>query len=133
MTGDMSSWRNAPKTRRANWTRVSAGVCSGRRDDGPRVHVSLITMTEVARAAEAAGSTADVLRRSGAGDDPWIGRAGDGARDDDVRFMIAFQPGFLDPVQNRAMSATLPKRLLARTSRLNIITGGGGPQQHWLG
>ena len=132
MTGDMSSWRNAPKTR-GDWTPRSAGsLAPGRRDDGPGGYTYLDYMTEVARAAEAAGFYGGLLPSFPETDDPWIASAAMARATTTFRFMIAFQPGFLDPVQTARMSATL-QRLSHGRVVYNIITGGGGPQQHWWG
>ncbi len=46
--------------------------------------------------------------------------------------MIAFQPGFLNPVQAARLSASLQRATSGRTV-YNIITGGGGPAQLWWG
>jgi hypothetical protein len=54
------------------------------------------------------------------------------ARDRSFRFMIAFQPGFLNPVHAARMSASLQRATGGRTV-FNIITGGGGPSQLWWG
>ena len=132
MTGDMSSWRNAPKTR-GDWTPASPGsIAPGRRDGRPDGYTYLDYMTEVARAAEAAGFYGGLLPSFPGTDDPWIASAAMARATTTFRFMIAFQPGFLDPVQTARMSASL-QRLSRGRLVYNIITGGGGPQQQWWG
>ena len=132
MSGDMSSWRNAPKTR-GDWTpRAPGSIAPGRRDDERGGYTYLDYMTEVARAAEAAGFYGGLLPSFPETDDPWIASAAMARATTTFRFMIAFQPGFLDPVQTARMSATL-QRLSRGRVVYNVITGGGGPQQHWWG
>ena len=46
--------------------------------------------------------------------------------------MIAFQPGFLNPVTAARMTASL-QRATGGRALFNIITGGGGPAQLWWG
>jgi len=132
MSGDMSSWRNAPKTR-GDWTPPAAGsIAPGRRDGEPDGSSYLDYMIEVARAAEAAGFYGGLLPSFPETDDPWIASAAMARATATFRFMIAFQPGFLDALQATRMSATLQRISRGRVV-YNIITGGGGPQQHWWG
>ena len=46
--------------------------------------------------------------------------------------MVAFQPGFLNPVHTAHLSASL-QRLTGGRLVYNVITGGGGPDQGWWG
>lgn len=132
MTGDMSSWRNAPKTR-GDWTPAAPGsIAPGRRDGAADGSTYLDYMIEVARAAESAGFYGGLLPSFPQTDDPWIASAAIARATATFRFMIAFQPGFLDAVQAARMSATL-QRLSHGRVVYNIITGGGGPEQHWWG
>lgn len=132
MSGDMSSWRNAPKTR-GDWTPAAPGsLAPGRRSGEPDGYSYLDYMTEVARAAEAAGFYGGLLPSFPETDDPWIASAGMARATTTFRFMIAFQPGFLDPIQAARMTSTL-QTLSAGRVVYNIITGGGGPHQHWWG
>jgi alkanesulfonate monooxygenase len=132
MTGDMSSWRNAPKTR-GDWTPTVAGsLAPGRRDAAEGGYTYLDYMLEVARAAEAAGFYGGLLPSFPQTDDPWIASAALARATTTFRFMIAFQPGFLDPLYAARMSATL-QRLSRGRVVYNIITGGGGPDQRWWG
>lgn len=89
-------------------------------------------MAQVARATEASGFVGGLLPSFPSTDDPWAAAASLAAETTSYRFMIAFQPGFLHPVQAARMSATLQ---LATGGRVvyNIISGGGGPQQLWWG
>ncbi len=133
MTGDMSSWRNAPKTR-GDWTPAAPGsFAPGARDRGhDNGYTYLDYMIEVARAAESAGFYGGLLPSFPQTDDPWIASAAMARATKTFRFMIAFQPGFLDPVQTARMSATL-QRLSHGRVVYNIIAGGGGPPQRWWG
>jgi alkanesulfonate monooxygenase len=89
-------------------------------------------MREVVRASESAGFVGGLLPSFPQTDDPWAAASQLAGESETYRFMIAFQPGFLHPVQAARMSATLQ---LATGGRVvyNIISGGGGPQQLWWG
>ncbi|NKT76616.1 LLM class flavin-dependent oxidoreductase [Rhodococcus hoagii] len=65
-------------------------------------------------------------------EDPWAAASALARESDTYRFMVAFQPGFLHPVQAARMSASLQR---ATGGRLvyNIISGGGGAPQLWWG
>jgi len=89
-------------------------------------------MAEVVRATESSGFVGGLLPSFPETDDPWAAASQLASQSETYRFMIAFQPGFLHPVQAARMSATLQ---LATGGRVvyNIISGGGGPQQLWWG
>jgi alkanesulfonate monooxygenase len=133
MSGDMSSWRNKPKTR-GDWaTPVGPGsIAPGWRDGRPDDHSLVEYMVEVARAAESAGFVGGLLPSFPMTDDPFIAAAAIARATHAFRFMVAFQPGFLDPVHAARMSASL-QRLSGGRLVYNIITGGGGPAQLWWG
>ncbi|MFD6455469.1 LLM class flavin-dependent oxidoreductase, partial [Nocardia sp. NPDC060220] len=86
----------------------------------------------VAKASESAGFLGGLLPSFPVTDDPWAVAAALAAETTTYRFMVAFQPGFLHPVQAARMSASLQR---ATGGRLvyNIISGGGGPAQLWWG
>jgi alkanesulfonate monooxygenase len=132
MSGDMSSWRNAPKTR-GDWTPTVPGSLAPGVRDGERDGTSYLDyMLEVARAAEQAGFYGGLLPSFPQTDDPWIASAALARATTTFRFMVAFQPGFLDPVETARMSATL-QRISGGRLVYNVITGGGGPEQRWWG
>ena len=89
-------------------------------------------MREVVRSTESSGFVGGLLPSFPETEDPWAAASQLAAESETYRFMIAFQPGFLHPVQAARMSATLQ---LATGGRVvyNIISGGGGPQQLWWG
>lgn len=89
-------------------------------------------MAEVVRATESSGFVGGLMPSFPETEDPWAAAAQLASVSETYRFMIAFQPGFLHPVQAARMSATLQ---LATGGRVvyNIISGGGGPQQLWWG
>ena len=89
-------------------------------------------MAEVVRASESAGFVGGLLPSFPETDDPWAAASELAAESETYRFMIAFQPGFLHPVQAARMSATLQRATGGRVV-YNIISGGGGPQQLWWG
>ncbi|MEU2092926.1 LLM class flavin-dependent oxidoreductase [Nocardia beijingensis] len=89
-------------------------------------------MAAVAKASESAGFLGGLLPSFPVTDDPWAVAAALAGETTTYRFMVAFQPGFLHPVQAARMSASLQR---ATGGRLvyNIISGGGGPAQLWWG
>lgn len=87
---------------------------------------------EVARAAEIAGFQGGLIPSFPMTDEPWAISAFLARETRTFRFMIAFQPGFLNPVVAARMTASLQRATGGRTL-YNIITGGGGPQQLWWG
>lgn len=132
MAGDRSSWRNHPK-RRGDWSpSIPGSLAPGVRDGEPDGLTYVDHIVEVARATEAAGFVGGLLPSFPQTDDPWIAAAAAIRATTTYRFMVAFQPGFLDPTHAARMSATFQR---ASGGRLlfNIITGGGGPAQLWWG
>ena len=89
-------------------------------------------LAEIARAAEISGFIGGLIPSFPNTDDPWVISPLLARETRSFRFMIAFQPGFLNPVQAARLSASLQR---ATGGRLvyNIITGGGGPSQLWWG
>ena len=89
-------------------------------------------MAAVAKASESAGFLGGLLPSFPMTEDPWATAAALAAETTTYRFMVAFQPGFLHPVQAARMSASLQR---ATGGRLvyNIISGGGGAPQLWWG
>ncbi len=86
----------------------------------------------MARATESSGFVGGLLPSFPETEDPWAAASELAAESATYRFMIAFQPGFLHPVQAARMSATLQAATGGRVV-YNIISGGGGPQQLWWG
>jgi alkanesulfonate monooxygenase len=89
-------------------------------------------MAEVVRATEASGFVGGLMPSFPQTDDPWAAASMLAPASQAYRFMIAFQPGFLHPVQAARMSATLQAATGGRVV-YNIISGGGGPHQLWWG
>lgn len=132
MAGDRSSWRNDPKVR-GDWSPTVPGSHNpGVRDDQPDGLSYVEYMIDTARAIELAGFVGALLPSFPMTDDPWIASAAIAPATKTFRPMIAFQPGFLDPVHAARLSASL-QRLSGGRLVYNIITGGGGPQQLWWG
>ncbi|NUU21647.1 MAG: LLM class flavin-dependent oxidoreductase, partial [Streptomycetaceae bacterium] len=132
MGGDKESLRHPDKTR-GDWDPVrpgslAPGLRRGRRDG----FTYLDHMADVARAAELSGFYGGLLPSFPMTDDPWATAAALARETRTWRFMIAFQPGFLNPVQAARMSASLQRATGGRTV-YNVITGGGGPAQLWWG
>jgi len=119
---------------RGDWSPIDArhvapGLDRDGQDDGFRYadHLSAI-----ARAAESVGFIGGLLPSFPNTDDPWVLSPLLARETKTFRFMIAFQPGFLNPVHAARLSASLQRATGGRTV-FNIITGGGGPSQLWWG
>lgn len=97
--------------------------------DGIPYHEYLL---EVARAAELAGFDGALIPSFPDSEDPWVIASSIARRTKTLRFMIAYQPMWFDPLYAAKMSASL-QRLSNGRLLFNIITGGGGPQQLWWG
>jgi alkanesulfonate monooxygenase len=130
MEGEPSALRHAAATR-GGFAPHRPGNIAPRPDSGD-THSPVDYMAEVVRASESSGFVGGLLPSFPETDDPWAAASELAAESETYRFMIAFQPGFLHPVQAARMSATLQ---LATGGRVvyNIISGGGGPQQLWWG
>jgi len=132
MGGDMASLRR-PTRNRGDWDPTGPGsITPGLRDSEPDGYRYIDHMAEVARAAELSGFYGGLLPSFPQTDDPWVVSAALARATKTYRFMIAFQPGFLHPVQAARMSASLQRATGGRVV-YNIITGGGGPAQLWWG
>jgi alkanesulfonate monooxygenase len=143
MGGDHASLRTPRRRNRGDWTGNDAGNTStvaigpgnlapGIRDGQLDGYAYIDHMAAVARASEASGFLGGLLPSFPPTDDPWAVSAALARETTTYRFMVAFQPGFLHPVQAARMSASLQR---ATGGRLvyNIISGGGGPPQLWWG
>jgi alkanesulfonate monooxygenase len=107
---------------------VTPGVLNGRSDGIPYHDY----MLEVARAAEISGFDGALIPSFPDSEDPWVIASSIARRTKTLRFMIAYQPFWFDPLQAAKASASL-QRLSGGRLLFNIITGGGGPQQLWWG
>jgi len=119
---------------RGDWSRpgpynIAPGLDRDGADDGFRY---IDHLAEIARAAESAGFIGGLIPSFPNTDDPWVISPLLARETSSFRFMIAFQPGFLDPIHAARMSASLQRATGGRTV-FNIITGGGGPSQLWWG
>ncbi|WP_280230273.1 LLM class flavin-dependent oxidoreductase, partial [Nocardia cyriacigeorgica] len=133
MEGDHASLRTPRRYNRGHANGYGGGniapaIRGGRLDD----YGYIDHMAAVARASESAGFLGGLLPSFPVTDDPWAVSAALARETTTYRFMVAFQPGFLHPVQAARMSASLQR---ATGGRLvyNIISGGGGPAQLWWG
>lgn len=131
--GDLATFRDPGRRNRGDWSPIEPGSITPRLRDGQHDGYRYLDhMAEVARASELAGFYGGLLPSFPHTDDPWVASAALARATTTYRFMIAFQPGFLHPVQAARMSASLQR---ATGGRLvyNIITGGGGQAQLWWG
>lgn len=105
------------------------GLTAAGEDDGFRY---IDHLSEIAKAAEISGFVGGLIPSFPNTDDPWVIAPLLARETESFRFMIAFQPGFLNPVHAARLSASLQRATGGRTV-FNIITGGGGPSQLWWG
>src|SRR5206468_2606093 len=118
---------------RGDWGGIGPGnIAPAVRDGRPDGHAYIDHAAAVAKASEAAGFLGGLLPSFPGTEDPWALSAALARETSTYRFMVAFQPGFLHPLQAARMSASLQR---ATGGRLvyNIISGGGGPAQLWWG
>ena len=131
--GEPSSLRNKLH-HRGDWSQqqgdhiVQKGL-SGGHGDGFN---NLDYIAEVARAAEISGFQGGLIPSFPMTDEPWAISSFLARETSTFRFMIAFQPGFLNPVVAARMTASL-QRATGGRALYNVITGGGGPAQLWWG
>lgn len=133
MGGDHASLRTPRRLNRGDWRGVGPGnLTPAIRDGQPDSYSYIDHMAAVARASESAGFVGGLLPSFPGTDDPWAAASALARETNTYRFMVAFQPGFLNPIQAARMSASLQR---ATGGRLvyNIISGGGGPAQLWWG
>jgi len=102
------------------------------RDHGEDGFTYIDHLAEIAKAAESAGFLGGLIPSFPNTDDPWVISPLLARETKSFRFMIAFQPGFGNPVHTARMTASLQRATGGRTL-FNIITGGGGPAQLWWG
>ncbi|MBY8821203.1 LLM class flavin-dependent oxidoreductase [Sphingomonas colocasiae] len=119
---------------RGDWSPLAPGnqapgLTADGEDDGYRY---IDHLAEIAKAAEVSGFIGGLIPSFPNTDDPWVISPLLARETKSFRFMIAFQPGFLNPVQAARLSASLQRATGGRTV-YNIITGGGGPSQLWWG
>lgn len=132
MHGDQSSLRNRTETRGDFAPTAPGSITPSWRGGAPDDRPYLEHMLDVARAAESAGFVGGLLPSFPFTDDPFAATASLLRDTRTFRFMVAFQPGFLDPFAAARIAASLQ---LLGDGRLvyNVITGGGGPAQLWWG
>jgi len=129
--GEPSSHRNR-KPWRGDWfpgndNLTKPGLSAG--EDGSSY---IDYLAEIARAAEISGFQGGLIPSFPSTDEPWVISSFLARETKTFRFMIPFQPGFLNPVVAARQTASL-QRATGGRALYNIITGGGGPQQLWWG
>jgi alkanesulfonate monooxygenase len=118
---------------RGDWTPNRPGnLAPGTAPDGPDGFAYADHLADIARAAEYSGFVGGLLPSFPGTDDPWTIAPALARETKTFRFMIAFQPGFVNPIHAARLSASL-QRLSRGRLVYNIITGGGGPAQLWWG
>ncbi|QAY59372.1 LLM class flavin-dependent oxidoreductase [Microbacterium protaetiae] len=134
MEGDHASLATANKYGRGNARGIATGnIAPFRRDGAVDETFSYIDHALlVAKATESAGFTGGLLPSFPSTEDPWAYASALLAGTDTYRFMVAYQPGFLHPLEVARASATY-QQLSGGRLVFNVITGGGGPAQLWWG
>ena len=118
-----------PHDTRGDWRELKPGNVSPAANAPSPYHDHLL---EIARSAEIAGFDGALIPSFPHTDDPWVVASSIARHTKTLRFMIAFQPPWINPVYAAKASATL-QRLSNGRLLFNIITGGGGPGQLWWG
>ena len=108
---------------------IAPGITAQGEADG---HTYIDHLAQIAKAAESVGFLGGLIPSFPNTDDPWVIAPLLARETKAFRFMIAYQPGFGNPVQFARASASL-QRATGGRSLFNIITGGGGPAQLWWG
>lgn len=119
---------------RGTWGPAQAGnlaptVVQDAQDAATPYHDYLL---QEARAAEISGFDGALIPSFPDSEDPWVIASSIARHTKTLRFMIAYQPMWFDPLHAARASASL-QRLSGGRLLFNIITGGGGPQQLWWG
>lgn len=118
-----------PINTRGDWTTLAPGHQAPGVEDSSPYHEHLL---EIARAAEIGGFDGALIPSFPHTDDPWVIASSIARYTKTFRFMVAFQPPWINPVYAAKASASL-QRLSGGRLLFNIITGGGGPAQLWWG
>ncbi|NYE26340.1 LLM class flavin-dependent oxidoreductase [Pigmentiphaga litoralis] len=118
-----SSWN------RGEWKSASArSIAPGQRDGAPDAYGYIDYMAQVAKACELAGFDGALVPSSLVSDEPLMVAAALARETRTLRFMTAFQPGFITPAYAAKMGATL-QRISGGRLEWNVITGGSAPAQ----
>ena len=107
---------------------LTPGIVDGK-PDGVPYHDYLL---EVARGCRNLGFDGALIPSFPDSEDPWVIASSISRRTKTLRFMVAYQPMWFDPLYAAKAAASL-QRLSGGRLLFNIITGGGGPQQLWWG
>lgn len=127
--GDIAS----PYYTRGTWGPVQDGKPKATLTDGEAGHAPYHDyLLEVAKAAEISGFDGALIPSFPDSEDPWVIASSIARHTKTLRFMIAYQPCWFNPLYAAKASASL-QRLSGGRLLFNIITGGGGPQQLWWG
>lgn len=130
--GCSSSVRD-PDLSRGDWVALKEGNQAPGLYDGVADGTSYIDhVAQIAKAAEISGFHGGLIPSFPGTDDPWVISSHLARETKTFRFMIAFQPGFINPVETARLTASL-QRATGGRALFNIITGGGGPSQLWWG
>ena len=114
---------------RGDWKPAKPGfITPGNRNGQPDGYGYIDYMAQVAKACEIAGFDGALIPSSLPSDEPLIVAAALARETRTLRFMTAFQPGFITPAYAAKMGATL-QRISNDRLEWNVITGGSAPAQ----
>lgn len=129
--GEPSSHRSRTP-HRGDWFPGNDGLRGAGLAGGQGAFSYIDYIAEIAHAAEISGFQGGLIPSFPMTDEPWVISALLARETSTFRFMIPFQPGFLNPVVAARMTASL-QRATGGRALYNVITGGGGPAQLWWG
>ncbi len=129
--GEPSSHRSRTP-HRGDWFPGNDGLRGAGLAGGPDGFSYIDYIAEIAHAAEISGFQGGLIPSFPMTDEPWVISSLLARETSTFRFMIPFQPGFLNPVVAARMTASL-QRATGGRALYNVITGGGGPAQLWWG
>ncbi len=129
--GEPSSHR-ARTPHRGDWFPGNDGIRGAGLAGGPDGFGYIDYIAEIAHAAEISGFQGGLIPSFPMTDEPWVISSLLARETSTFRFMIPFQPGFLNPAVAARMTASL-QRATGGRALYNVITGGGGPAQLWWG
>lgn len=118
---------------RGDWSPLAPGNFAPRAVAGGNDGVPYIEhVAEIAKMAELSGFYGALVISFPNTEEAWAVSSTLARETRSLRFMIAFQPNFVHPVQIASQAATL-QRLTHGRVVWNVISGGGGPAQRWYG
>jgi alkanesulfonate monooxygenase len=118
---------------RGDWSVLRSGnQAPGVRNGKPDGFTYVDHLAEIAKSVEMAGFRGALMPSFPTSEEAWMISSLLARETRSLRFMIAFQPAFMHPWFAARMAATL-QRIACDRIEWNVVTGSGGPMQHWYG